>query len=246
MCDECETVFHGPFQGEFTKEARHLSYEELSTGWKHGTVDASWFCVDCWADKLDIASIGRTRKGLGLPEASWPAAVIDNRFHQHTDRWSICGNCDCYCTARARDWLPGSFVYCTDNSPAGPPKSRNQCFPKLFDRGAPWRNDSWDAKFLCRTCLVQQWQKMPEEINAWLTLHNKDGRRHRSRGDSGSGPAAEAADGMAVQLERIPTRQLVGRQPERLAMTPWLISLNMYGALTQDVALTQNGALTQT
>ena len=32
---------------------------------------------------------------------------------------------------------------------------------------------------------------------------------------------------MAVQLERIPTRQLVGRQPERLAMTPWLASLNM-------------------
>ena len=29
VCDECEKVFHGPFQGELTQEARHLSYEEL-------------------------------------------------------------------------------------------------------------------------------------------------------------------------------------------------------------------------
>ena len=40
-CDNCEKVFHGPFQGERTREARHLSYEELATGWKHGTVDVS-------------------------------------------------------------------------------------------------------------------------------------------------------------------------------------------------------------
>ena len=41
---------HVPFLGEFTREARHLSYEELSTGWKHRTLDASWFCVDCWSE----------------------------------------------------------------------------------------------------------------------------------------------------------------------------------------------------
>ena len=81
----CEAVFHGPFQGEFTEEARDLSYEDLPWGWKHGTVDASWFCVDCWADKLDIVSVARTREELGLPSASRPAAVLDNRFHQHSD-----------------------------------------------------------------------------------------------------------------------------------------------------------------
>ena len=82
----------------------------------------------CWSEKLNIRPIGRTRDALELPPASQPAAVVDNRFHQHAERWSICGKCDCYCTGRARDWLPGSFVYCTDNTPAGPPKSWKGCF----------------------------------------------------------------------------------------------------------------------
>ena len=120
-CDVCEKVFHGPFQGEFTEEARDLSYDELSSGWKHGALDASWFCVDCWKDNLDIDTVTRTREELGLPRASRPAAVRDNRFHKHSDRWCVCDNCDCYCTGRARDWLPGSFVYARDSSLAGPP-----------------------------------------------------------------------------------------------------------------------------
>ena len=88
------------------------------------------------------------------------------------DRWSICDNCDCYCTGRAGDWLPGSFVYCTDNSLAGPPKLRKGCFPKLHGRETLWRNGTWSAKFLRRACLVQQWQKKPREIERWLALHN--------------------------------------------------------------------------
>ena len=191
-CDECEAVFHGPFQEEFAEKAKHLSYEELSSGWKHGTVDASWFCVDCWADKLDIDSVARTRDKLGLPRASRPAAVLDNRFHQHPDRWSICDNCDCYCTGRARDWLPGSFVYCEDNSLTGPPMLRKGCFPKLHKRETLWRNGTWNAKFLCRACLVQQWEKKPWEIERWLSLHN-DGAwkaasiQRRLRASSGGG-----------------------------------------------------------
>ena len=121
---------------------------------------------------MSISSIDRTRRELGLPQASQPAAILDHRFHQHVDKLSICDNCDCYCTGRARDWLPGSFVYCSDNTLAGPPKSRKECFAKLRERETPWRNDSWNAKFLCRPCLVQQWQKKPWEINDWLTLRH--------------------------------------------------------------------------
>ena len=49
-CDECEQVYHGPFQGEFIEGTRELTYEDLASGWKHGTVDASWFCVECWKE----------------------------------------------------------------------------------------------------------------------------------------------------------------------------------------------------
>ena len=67
ICDEYEKVYHGPYQGELTQEARRLSYDDLSMGWKHGTVDASWFCVDCRAKKLNIGSIDRTREALSSP-----------------------------------------------------------------------------------------------------------------------------------------------------------------------------------
>ena len=56
-CDECEEVYHGPFQGEFIEDTRNLSYADIASGWKHGTVDASWFCIECW--KESSASIQR-------------------------------------------------------------------------------------------------------------------------------------------------------------------------------------------
>ena len=42
----------------------------------------------------------------------------------------------------------------------------------LHERENLWRNGSWNAKFLCRTCLVQEWGKKPWEIERWLSLHN--------------------------------------------------------------------------
>ena len=57
---------------------------------------------------------------------------------------------------------------------AGPPRLRKGCFPKLHERETEtlWRNGTWNAKFLCRTCLVQEWEKKPWEIERWLSLHN--------------------------------------------------------------------------
>ena len=172
-CDECEKVFHGPFQGEFMEEARDLSYDELSSGWKHGTVDASWFCEDCWKDKLGIDSVTHTREAIGPPRAARPAAVRDNRFLQHSNRWCLCDNCECYCAGRAKGWLPGSFAYAKDNSLAGPPKTRRGCFPTLHERENLWRNGSWNARFLCRTCLVREWDRKPREIEQWLPLRDE-------------------------------------------------------------------------
>ena len=165
-------VCHGPFQGEFVEDTRNLSYDDIASGWKHGTVDASWFCIECWMEKLGFDSEERTREAIGLPVASRPPAIRDNRFHQHSSRWCICDNCDCFCTGRARDWLPGSFVYAKDNSLAGPPKARKGCFPTLHHRENLWRNGSWNATFLCRTCLVQEWNCTPQEIEQWLLLHH--------------------------------------------------------------------------
>ena len=172
LCDDCDQYYHGPFQGEFIEATRDPTYDIIASGWRDGTVDASWFCVDCWGEKLGLGSNSRTREAIGLPAASKPAEVTDNRFHQHTTRWSMCDNCDTYCTGRARDYLPGSFVYATDNIRAGPPKSRKGCFPTLGQREDLWRNGTWNARYLCRTCLVREWDRSPHEIDQWLVLYH--------------------------------------------------------------------------
>ena len=165
-------VYHGPFHGEFIEDRRNLSYDEIVSGWKHGTVDASWFCVKCWMERLDFDSEARTREAIGLPPASIPSAIRDNRFHQHTSRWCVCDNCESYCTGRARDYLPGSFAYAKDNSLAGPPRARRGCFPTLHYREKLWRSRAWNATFLCRGCLVKEWKCTPQEIEQWLVLHH--------------------------------------------------------------------------
>ena len=112
-----------------------------------------------------------------LPAASRLAEVTDHRFHQHATRWSICDNCETYCTGRARDYLPGSFVYASDNSHAGPPMNRGGCFPPPTLREDLWRNGTWNARYLCRTCLVREWEQSPQEIDQWLTLHHPGAAR---------------------------------------------------------------------
>ena len=69
----------------------------------------------------------------------------------------------------------------------------------------------------------------------------EDGRRYRSRGDSG--PTAEAADGNTTGAD---TDATIGGKATGEAGDDTLVAKSEYGALTQDGTLTQNGALTQT
>ena len=50
-CDDCDREFHGPYQGSHLPMVRNLTYQQLAEGWKNGEVDATWFCIDCWAEK---------------------------------------------------------------------------------------------------------------------------------------------------------------------------------------------------
>ena len=149
-----------------------MDYVDIESGWRDGTVDASWFCVDCWQERLGKDTNSSTREAIGLPPASRPTEVTDHRFHQHSTRWSLCDNCDTYCTGRARDHLPGSFVYALDNTLAGPPKSRKGCFPGPHLREDRWRDGTWNASYLCRTYLVRECGQSPQEIDQWLTMHH--------------------------------------------------------------------------
>ena len=84
QCDECEQLYYGPFQGEFIEGTRDLTYDDIVSGWQNGTVDASWFCVDCWQEKLGTDSNADMREVIGLPAAS-----RDQQRSQTTDSTSI-------------------------------------------------------------------------------------------------------------------------------------------------------------
>ena len=179
-CDDCEGRFHGPYHGEFTEAARDLDYEDIEAGWINGTVDATWFCVECWKDRLNMDTPS-TRTALGLPPAATPAEILDQRFHQHAARWSVCDNCEVHCTGKARDYLPGSFAFAIDNTHAGPPKDRKTCFPNPMFREDKWLRGEWNATYLCRTCLVQEWQRPAWEIDEWLAMHRSAAQKPFSR-----------------------------------------------------------------
>ena len=207
------------FPGLAHRGSQTLVVRRTLHGMEARAVDASWFCIDCWADKLDIDSVGRTRDELGLPRASRPSAVLDNRFHQHTDRWSICDNCDCYCTGRARDWLPGSFVYVLhEQLIRRAPQASKGLLPQVARPG-----DALEKRLVECEVLVQN---MPGPAVAEEALGDRpmvDVTQRQSM-EGGIDPEALASQQwgrrLAERLERIPIRQLAGRQPERLEVTP--------------------------
>ena len=218
MCDDCEKVFHGPFQGELAQEARHLSYDELSMGWKHGTVDASWFCVDCWSEKFNIGSIGRTRKALSLPLASRPAAVVDNRFHQRADRCSICDNCDCYVLHRTRQGLAPRQLRLLHGQHT---RRATQVSERMFPQAARQR-DTLEKRFL--ECEVPV-QDMPSPTMAKEALgDHRVASLAQPRSIEGGidyqAPVGKQRRQWMAELEWLPTRLLAGRQPEELEMIP--------------------------
>ena len=165
-------------------------------------------------------SNSRTREAIGLPAASRPAEVTDNRFHQHTTRWSICDKCDTYCTGRARDYLLGSFVYATDNTLAGPPTSRKGCFPTLGHREDLWRNGTWNATYLCRTCLVREWDRSPHEIDQWLALYHPGSAKAASYVPAGAVDTEQHAVEMARAMGQDIAQQRMELQDGQVVLGP--------------------------
>ena len=123
----------------------------------------------------------RTREAIGLPPAAIPADVLDQRFQQHGARRRLCDNCGVYCTGRARDYLPGSFAFAIDNTHAGPPKDRKGCFPTPAIREEQWLTGMWNATYLCRSCLVREWDQPTCDIDKWLEMHRTGAQKPYSR-----------------------------------------------------------------
>ena len=91
-CDSCTSWFRGSHHGEFLPWVRDMSFEDLMDGRQDGSVDPSWYCVECWGDcfRNERDWEGDTRKRLGLPPASRPSTSRDQRFHNKSGRWAYC------------------------------------------------------------------------------------------------------------------------------------------------------------
>ena len=151
-----------------------------------GEIDASWFCVDCWHKLFkrrnpDI-TVEDTRIHLGLPPARRPADLPDNRFnYEKTGRWCKCDRCGAFCPAKARDYQPGSYVFCADNTIAGPDKDRSSCFPKPNMRSDLWTKGQWNATYACRRCLPWFWGCSRARMEEWLAFHHRGARENVRR-----------------------------------------------------------------
>ena len=102
-CDSCTPWFRGSYQSQFLPGVREISFDDLIDGWQDGSVDASWYCVECWSTYFheERKWEGDTRARLGLPPASRPSAIRDQRFHDKGGRWAWCDRCGSYCRGRA-------------------------------------------------------------------------------------------------------------------------------------------------
>ena len=194
-----------------------MAFEDLMDGWQNGTVDASWYCVDCWDDYFhnERGWEGNTREHSGLPPASRPSTIRDQRFSDKSVRWAYSDRCGAYFRGRARDYLYGSFVYgYAYNKVAGPGCRRSSCFPKTDDRRKLWETGQWNAAYACRACLPIWWKQPEPAVSEWLRMDSHQGAYNHVHGRQGRQRTRhrEPRDRSPPARRRTPERR---RSPDR-------------------------------
>jgi len=175
-CDECALTLYGKYQGAFMEGVRELSMEVLAHRWKHGLVDASWYCTQCWLAhyrrRYPNVSEAEVRNLISLPPPRRPEFLEDRRLAvDKRSRWAYCDRCGTFCSGKTRDFMWGSLVYKTDGGLAGPPNTRSECFPAAGKRYDAYLN-GWPADYACRACLPILWKCPPEQVADWLRFQH--------------------------------------------------------------------------
>ena len=73
--------------------------------------------------------------------------------------------------------VPETTFRAASPTPATTPQQGRQDLGKdASPRSTTERNGTWNARYLCRMCLVREWGRSPHEIDQWLMLYHPGSR----------------------------------------------------------------------
>ena len=149
QCDECHEWRAGSGEGAFVAKSRWATDREER--WQAGTLDASWYCLRCWAEYYNMQItmmpdfLGLTEEDLQQRAAAAIERRVPHRLHLEDERFT---------NVRKRDRL----IFCDH------PRCRKGCrgidsgyfltrnMPLVRERQPLWEAGMLDMTFYCSSC----------------------------------------------------------------------------------------------
>ena len=189
LCDNCEEWFKGKEVGSFGHMgAVGMPAAELRrAAWERGEWDASWYCIQCFAEYWNCEKetvmqfLGFSKQQSGKdpwmsarasssstgpanpPKASKPAIIKDSRFGKERElRKIICDGC--YKVKVGNE--AGAFW-------------DREAMPVAGARGAAWERGAWDASWYCTDCYMLYYNCSHEAVYQRLGFTERAGKKAR-------------------------------------------------------------------
>ena len=187
-CDDCDEWFQGNEVGRFWHIGDGMPAAEMRrTAWERGEWDASWSCIDCFAEywkcekEAVMQFLGFRKQQSGKdpwmsarasssstgpenpPKASKPAIITDSRFGKQRElRKIICDGC--YQEKVGNE--AGAFW-------------DREAMPVAGARKAAWERGAWDASWYCTDCYMLYYNCSHEAVYQRLGFTERAGKKAR-------------------------------------------------------------------
>ena len=171
ICDDCEQRYHGPFQGEFIEGTRDMAYATSNrAGETEQLMQAGSVSTAGRKGWVRTRTAARVRPSDSPPPLGQQRSLTIGSISTPHD--------GAYATTATRTALAvqgttsRAASYTLRTTPVQGRQESEGMLPCARSPRGPWRNGTWNARYLCRTCLVREWDQSPQEIDQWLTLHH--------------------------------------------------------------------------
>jgi len=186
-CDDCEEWKRGNAVGTFWRTWDMPRAEFRRAAWESGEWDASWYCIECYAEywrcspQTVMERLGFTKRqslkdevlraraasastGPANPtQARNPASIADKRFEKERELRQI--RCD-HCKQLKGGNAAGAFFHRKNMPPAG-------------ERQAAWERGDWDATWYCTECYMLYYERSYEDVCNILGFARRHAKKAR-------------------------------------------------------------------